>query len=172
MAPIELRPLRAADVASRIGEIDVSEEGDVVYQVVDGELRAVPESWKRPRDEPLDLGRWTGYVEAGGSAVGAFDGDRLVGIAVYRHGLAEETGQLAALFVDRERRRQGVARRLLADVERIARGGGARRLYVSATPSESAVGFYRSRGFEVAREVNDELFALEPEDVHLVKRLA
>jgi hypothetical protein len=48
---------------------------------------------------------------------------------------------------------------------------GARKLYVSATPSVSAVGFYRNRGFELAEEVNKELFELEPEDIHMIMKL-
>ena len=41
-------------------------------------------------------------------------------------------------------------------------------MYVSATPSESAVGFYRSLGFEQVTAVNPQLFALEPEDIHMI----
>ena len=45
---------------------------------------------------------------------------------------------------------------------------GACRLYISATPSASALGFYLSLGAELADPVDDQLFALESEDVHLV----
>jgi hypothetical protein len=44
-------------------------------------------------------------------------------------------------------------------------------LYVSATPSESALGFYRSLGARLADPVDPDLFAREPEDVHLVLEL-
>jgi hypothetical protein len=44
-------------------------------------------------------------------------------------------------------------------------------LYVSATPSESAVGFYTGQGFRPTEEVNEELFELEPEDIHMIKPL-
>jgi hypothetical protein len=41
-------------------------------------------------------------------------------------------------------------------------------MYVSAVPSGSAVGFYLSRGCELAEEPHRDLFAHEPEDIHLV----
>jgi hypothetical protein len=44
---------------------------------------------------------------------------------------------------------------------------GARRLYISATPSENTVGFYTHLGCVITREVDPALFELEPEDIHL-----
>ena len=48
---------------------------------------------------------------------------------------------------------------------------GADQLYVSAVPSESAVGFYRSQGFRLADEVHPDLYELEPDDIHMIKEL-
>ena len=48
-----------------------------------------------------------------------------------------------------------------------ARELGARRLYISSTPSENTVRFYLRRGARVTNEVDAALFALEPEDIHL-----
>ena len=79
--------------------------------------------------------------------------------------------QLEALFVDRAHRRHGIAAALVARIEVEARAGGARRLYVSATPSESAVGLYSSRGFGPTADPIPELLALEPEDVHMTLEL-
>jgi hypothetical protein len=42
-------------------------------------------------------------------------------------------------------------------------------MYVSAVPSESAVGFYQSQGFEPTDTPIPTLFELEPEDIHMVK---
>ena len=77
-----------------------------------------------------------------------------------------------ALYVDQAARRSGVAGALTDEVERLARRSGAQSLYVSATPSESAVGFYLSRGFQLARHVNEELSAREPEDIQMEKALS
>ncbi len=111
------------------------------------------------------------YMALDGTAFGAFDGDRLVGLAVYRPRLTPDMGQLAGLHVSNGYRRQGVASRLFEDALALARADGADRLYVSATPSGSAVGFYLSKGFEPTTTPDPELLAKEPEDVHMVLRL-
>ena len=75
------------------------------------------------------------------------------GVAVLRPRLTAVRAQLQSLFVSRAYRRRGVARRLVAEVERRAIAGGARELYVSAMPSVPAVGFYLAQGFWVTDEV-------------------
>ena len=50
----------------------------------------------------------------------------------------------------------------------IAAAAGAMSMYVSATPSGSAVGFYMSRGCQLAARPHPALFAKEPEDIHLI----
>jgi N-acetylglutamate synthase-like GNAT family acetyltransferase len=95
----------------------------------------------------------------------------MVAIAVLRYRLTEDMAELAALFVSRPYRRRGIARQLMQSVLCRAKRSGAARIYVSATPSASAVGFYQSLGFGLAEQVNAELFALEPEDVHMVRVL-
>ena len=160
---------------SRVAEIDVSEHGDIVYVYADGDVQISHEEWARPRHTAEEckcfLDKWNSEVRSGGAALGAFDGDRLVGIAVVRYGLTDTMAQLTALFVSRDHRRLGVARRLTREVCRLAKMAGATDLYVSATPSRSAVGFYRSQGFRLADQVNRELYELEPEDIHMFQAL-
>ena len=110
-------------------------------------------------------------LDLDGMAFGAFDGDRLVGIAIYRPWLAETMGQLGLLHVGNGYRRQGIATRLFDEVLHLARVDRANRLYVSATPSGSAVGFYLSKGFEPTATPNANLLAEEPEDIHMILRL-
>jgi hypothetical protein len=43
---------------------------------------------------------------------------------------------------------------------------GAAGLYVSATPSENTVDFYRRRGCRITPDADPELLAPEPEDIH------
>ena len=107
-------------------------------------------------------------LELGGTAIGAFDGDRLAGIAIYRPRLTQDMAQLALLHVSDGYRRQGVASRLYDEVLRMAHGDGATHLYVSATPTGSAVGFYRTKGFEPTDEPDPGLLAEEPDDIHMV----
>ena len=69
------------------------------------------------------------------------------------------------------RRDVGIGRRLCEALEAIARDAGDERIVVSATPSEHTVTFYRRRGYEVMAEPLEELFAREPDDIHLEKSL-
>jgi GNAT superfamily N-acetyltransferase len=171
---IEIRELARGELA-RVYDIDDSDDGDVVYVVAAGRLTAIPVDWHRPRRTPerwnQSIARWETILNQGGVVYGALLGDLLVGVAVLRARLTPARAQLQSLFVSRAYRRQGVASRLVGEVERRAITSGARELYVSAMPSVPAVGFYLAQGFRVTEEVDPDLFAQEPEDIHLVKPL-
>ena len=176
---IKIREMNRFELG-RIAEIDRSEHITTGYTYEGGKLRAACVDWCVPR-WPMEGDDFSvrAHIEAiapiledGGVLLGAFDEqDHLVGFAVLRYQLAERMAQLDALFVSRAYRRQGIATQLTSRVARLAKADGAIQLYVSATPSESAVGFYLSQGFRLAEEVNQELYALEPEDIHMVRRL-
>lgn len=164
----------------RIGEIDRSEEISQSYVFRDGSLELRDAHWSVPRwsldggGEHSVAGKiavWRPWLEQGGTMFGAFDGDALVGFAIYRPRLSPGMAQLAVLHVSRSYRRQGLGRALSAKVIEAARRDGARRLYVSSAPTEGTVEFYQSLGFQPAREVNRELFELEPEDIHMTMGL-
>jgi len=76
---------------------------------------------------------------------------------------------LAFLHISRPHRRRGVGTALWAEVERTAVEADAKAIYVSAMPSESAVGFYLSRGCVLAAPPHPALHAKEPEDIHLAR---
>ena len=174
MAMITYREMSSAELPSRAPEIDVSEHGDVVYCWQDGKLKAVPEAWDRPRwtAETWRQENWSTVLSRASVRVwGAFDNSQLVGLIVYRPHLTADTAQLAALFVSKDHRRQGIAARLTCEVSGQANRDGHARLYVSATPSESAVNFYQRQGFVPTQDTNAELYELEPEDIHMVKAL-
>jgi GNAT superfamily N-acetyltransferase len=101
---------------------------------------------------------------------GAFDGDALVGVAVLDtlwRGPAADLLQLEWLHVSRDYRARGVGRHLFEQVREAARRRGARGLYVSATPSENTIGFYLRRGGVLMSKPDPELYAREPDDIHL-----
>ena len=101
-------------------------------------------------------------------------GDRLAGVAVLGGGAVggdPRQLQLAILHVDRGFRRRGVASLLFDEMRQEAARRGARRLYISATPSEGALRFYLGQGARLADPPDPVLLALEPEDVHLVLSL-
>ena len=108
------------------------------------------------------------YLKLGGTAIGSFDGDHLAGIAIYRPRITETMAQLALLHVSDGYRRQGIASTLVQEVLRLARRDAATHLYVSATPTQSAVGFYLRQEFLPTDTPDPELLAEEPEDIHMV----
>lgn len=171
---VNLRHMTGEELA-RVEEIDVSERGATVYAVAEGKLVLKEEPWQRQRRSAEKwqphIEQWQTLLEQGGAAIGAFEDGRLVGVTVLRYRLTHCTAQLAALFVDRAHRRAGIASALTRELIRLAQAAGARDLYVSATPSESAVGFYTSQGFHLAQQVNEALYELEPEDIHLLRSL-
>jgi GNAT superfamily N-acetyltransferase len=171
---IEIRELARGELP-RVDAIDDADDGDVVYVVAAGRLKATPMEWHRRRRTPerwqQSIVLWETILDQGGVVCGALLGDLLVGVAVLRPHLTAARAQLQSLFVSRAYRRQGVASRLVGEVECRAVAGGARELYVSAVPSVPAVGFYLAQGFRVADTVDPDLFAQEPEDIHLVKSL-
>jgi predicted N-acetyltransferase YhbS len=79
--------------------------------------------------------------------------------------------QLAFLHVSEASRVAGIGSRLCDNLERMVRSAGDPEMVVSATPSENTVRFYLGRGYELMAEPLPELFELEPEDVHMKKRL-
>jgi GNAT superfamily N-acetyltransferase len=160
---------------SWVEEIDVTESGHLLYHYREGKLETERQAWHRSyRNAAMwqnYIERWKAVLARGGVALGAFDGTRLVGIAVLEYHLTERMAHLVALFVSQDFRRQGIAARLTQEVMQLAKAHGADQLYVSATPSESAIGFYLSQGFALAKQVHQELYALEPEDIHLLRQL-
>lgn len=159
---------------SRAQEIDVSESGRIIYRYTDGEIHPVAEEWHRLAWNAAEwadtIRKWTDQLKWD-VMLGAFAAETLVGLAALRYRLTESTAQLVSLHVSRQARRQGVATRLTHEIIRLAKEKGAQELYVSATPSESAVGFYLRQGFRPTARVNEELYALEPEDIHMVRQL-
>jgi GNAT superfamily N-acetyltransferase len=164
----------------RVGEIDRTERIDLLYeqhgtQLVErhGEWNAPPwdTAGHRQHSVAAQVGMLERYLDDGGIALGAFAGERLVGIAVVVPDLRPGLAQLAYLHVSAPWRATGVGHRLTEQIEQIARTAGASEMVVSATPSENTVRFYVGRGFHVMAEPLAELFELEPEDVHLHKGL-
>ena len=106
----------------------------------------------------------------GGTFHGAFEGGTLIGVSVQDSrfmGREADQLQLKFLHVSQRHRRGGLGRALFEKSVARARELGARRLYISATPSENSVHFYLRLGCRVTNEVDAALFALEPEDIHL-----
>jgi predicted N-acetyltransferase YhbS len=160
--------------------IDRRELVERIYEVRDGGLVLRPNFFDIPGWPKGEPGKAMPLLEAsydrGGVFLGVFEGPRLVGAAVIdtrRLGPAADLVQLSFLHVGRDHRRQGLGTELYEAAHAVAAALGAAGLYVSATPSENTVDFYRRRGCLVTPVPNPELLALEPEDVHFeCRRLA
>ena len=95
---------------------------------------------------------------------------RIVALAVLESrpiGTRGDALQLKFLHVSHAHRSQGHGRRLFDLAAREATRRGAKRVYVSATPSQNTIDFYLRRGCTVTAEPDPALLALEPEDIHL-----
>jgi GNAT superfamily N-acetyltransferase len=178
---IEIHRLGVDDLHRVVAAIDRTEVIDIQYEVVDGVLRERSVA-------PIDVPPWTlegaehsvdsyvawlaPLVAAGAPALVPHDDDVPVGLAVVVPDYDLPLGWLAFLHVSRSHRRRGVAAALWDAATDACREAGATSMYVSATPSGSAVGFYRSRGCVLADPPRPELFEPEPHDIHLVLDLS
>lgn len=174
---ITIRHMASSEL-DRISDIDRSEHVPQEYSYRSGSLEKrnvdvrVPTWFRSGNHEHSVQGKvnaWQPIIDRGGTLVGAFDGDILVGFAIYQPPPLEDgMANFSVLHVSRNYRRRGIGSLLAGEVARLARSHGARRLYVSATPSGPTIEFYRSHVFEPTDEPNQALFALEPHDIHMI----
>jgi GNAT superfamily N-acetyltransferase len=171
-----------ADDVSLVATIDRSEHVDVQYGVVDGQLTEQPvvmadvPAWdptgSGPHSVAFEIDFCASVLAGGAVLLGAFDEEQTLGLAVVHPSFESRRAWLAFLHVSRPHRRRGAARALWEAATDLARAAGATSIYVSATPTGSAVGFYLSRGCRLASPVHPALFAAEPDDIHLVCSLS
>jgi GNAT superfamily N-acetyltransferase len=174
---IDVRRLGADDVGL-VASIDRSEHVDVEYCVVDGVLQQRPVTvvdvppWDVEGTGPFSVQGHIDFcsrvVRGGAALLGAFDDDDVAGIAVVDPSFEPAMAWLAFLHVSRPFRRLGAATALWGEATSLVRTAGRSQLYVSATPTGSAVGFYLRQGCRLADPVHPELWAAEPDDIHLI----
>ena len=162
------------DEIENVWTIDRGEVIDNIYYLEDGELVLKPEPYDVKGWPPGEAEKYTPLLidcyDRGGWFYGLFDGSVLAGVAILESkpiGHSLDQLQLKFLHISRAYRGQGLGRQLFECARAKASEMGAKRLYISATPSENTVDFYLSFGCTLAGELDPELFALEPEDIHL-----
>ena len=170
---INTRPLAEKELPL-IWTINRAEVIDNIYYLRDGELVLEPEHYEMQGWPPGEPEHYHPILEncfnRGGHFWGAFDGETLVGVAVLEEqliGSKQDTLQLKFLHASSAYRKQGLGRRLFSIAAEQAKSMGAAKMYISSTPSENTVHFYFHLGCQLAEEIDSELFALEPEDIHL-----
>lgn len=158
----------------RVWNIDRSEVVDNIYLVEGGTLVLRPQHFDVLGWPPGEAEKYTPLLldsfDRGGWFHGLFDRAELVGVVVLdskRIGKHGDQLQLKFLHVSRSYRNRGLGKQLFELARAAARERGAKRLYISATPSENTVNFYLRSGCAVAGEPDPELLQLEPEDIHL-----
>ena len=170
---ISYRLLAKEDAASLRG-IDRSEYIDAIYYLRGGKLVLEPEVYDVRGFNPQELEKMVEeteeLVERGGTVYGAFADGTLVGASSVECdfiGSAKDTLQMPILHISKDCRGRGVGQQLMQLVIDKARQLGAKKLYVSATPSRNTIHFYQRMGCIMATEIDPLLFAKEPEDIHL-----
>ena len=158
----------------QIWRIDRSEVIENIYYFENGVLVLKPEHFKAYGWPPGEAEKYTPIFydcfDRGGWFYGAFDEGKLVGTAILESkfiGKNKEKLQLKFLHVSQTYRNRGLGKHLFELARVTARRRGARGLYISATPTENTVNFYLRLGSVVADQPDPELFAFEPEDIHL-----
>jgi predicted N-acetyltransferase YhbS len=176
--PMIIRELTRSEV-ERVWQIDRREVIEKVYHMRDGRLTLETDFYDMQGWPPGEAKLYTPILldcyDRSGFFCGAFDGNALAGVAILESrfvGSRKDQLQLKFLHVGRPYRRMGLGKTLFECAAQRAREMGAKKLYISATPSENTIGFYMHLGCTLAGEIDAELFALEPEDIHLEYVLA
>lgn len=171
---ITIRAMQRGEI-EKIWTIDRSEVHHHLYCLEEGALRLVPAYFEVPGWDPDQIEADTPRLEAcfarGGAFIGAFDAELLVGVVVVDTvplGSDGNQRQLKYLYVSRGYRQHGIASRLFQEGAAFAKEQGAKFLYISATPTENTVNFYQSRGARLNPTPDSDLYAQEPEDIHLL----
>lgn len=166
---------------NRIAEIDRSERVRIGYVLQSGRLEKTSVDWDVPGFYSTGEGNHSVYeqlrfveshLQSGGKMIGAFNDQTLVGVGVITPDIRPGVAQLAYLHVSNRFRRQGIGTHLVQAMIEEALQLGTSSIYVSATPSGSAVGFYTSFGFRLVDHPIPELYEMEPEDIHMIKNLS
>lgn len=158
----------------QVWSIDRSEVIDNIYRFENGALVLRPEHHDVHGWPTGEAEKYTPILrdcfDRGGWLRGVFDRSDLVGVVVLENKRIGKSGdqlQLKFLHVSNRYRNTGLGTQLFELAKATAKARGAKRLYISATPSENTIKFYLRLGCVVTREPDAELIELEPEDIHL-----
>lgn len=179
MIEIHFRWMKSNEV-TKIRDIDRSERIRTGYKYSNGNLQSMNVVWDSPPWALEGDGEYSveaeirfcqSHLDRNSQMFGAFDKEKLVGVGIIEQDIVANMAQLVFLHVSNQYRQQGIGRKITEALIKKAEESAAKRIYVSATPSESAVGFYLSQGFKPTDTPIPELFRLEPKDIHMVKIL-
>ena len=170
---MEIRSLERNDIRD-IGNIDRSEIINQIYYHKNENLVLKKKYYNilgwDPKEIERNIKNLYDLYDRGGSFLGLFQEKRIVGvIALECKFIGTNMDQLQVVFlhIDKNFRKQGYGKILMNQAKVRAKELGAKKLYISATPSKNTVDFYMHLGCKLASEINVDLFQLEPYDIHL-----
>jgi len=158
----------------KIRNLDRSEIIDQIYYYKNDELILVDEhhdisGWEPKNLEEIVSNLYFNY-DRKATIYGAFEDTKMIGLVALDSefiGKNNDTLLLDFLHVDKSYRKIGVGDTLFEMIAKKAKELGAKKLYISATPTKNTIQFYFNRGCELTEELNNKLYELEPEDIHL-----
>jgi len=170
---MEIRAVKRKEI-NDIRNIDRSEIINQFYYYKNGKLMSKKKynnilGWD-PKDIERNINNLYDLYDRGGSFFGLFHDERIVGvIALECKFIGRNNDQLQVVFlhIDKNYRKQGYGKKLMNQIKERAKELGAKKLYISATPSKNTVDFYMHLGCKLASEINSALYQLEPYDIHL-----
>lgn len=170
---MKIRTLRKEEI-EKVRNIDRSEIVEQIYYWKDGQLTLEDEIYHIKGWDPSELEQSIKHLhdidDRNGTLFGAFDRNRLIAIsALESEFIGRKKDQLQLYFhhVDSHYRHSGIGGKLLKKAIERAKKLGAKKLYISATPSKNTIDFYMHMGCRLTSELNPRLYRLEPEDIHL-----
>ena len=176
---IVYRPL-VRNECHRIKEIDASQYIGRAWREVNGSRQLVEINYQEqgyPNGYENHLENLVKTVKAGGTALGAWCEGRLAGFCTVNNDMFGDKYQyvlLDQLFVTYNLRGQGIGKALFLLAAKAAREKGAEKLYICAGSSEETIAFYFAIGCEEAKEINHQLYQLDPRDFQMefdIKRI-
>ena len=157
-----------------IREIDREEEINGIYEYHGGELVLNPQKIlikEFPAEELNDIiHRQYKLLKKGGKVIGAFYDNILVGVVSIekdRRGHLLEYCKMDILYVSKKFRGSGIGNILVKKSKTTAKQFGATKLYISATSSKNTIDFYLKHRASLVEEIDEELFSMEPKDIHM-----
>lgn len=173
LSALEVRPLSESELDS-IRTIDRSELIEQQYFVAEDKLqiRSVKYDVKGFDSNELDqlIANQNDIRHSGGQVLGAYLDSILAGVVsidARLFGNENQFSKMDILYIDANHRGNSIGKQLVQRAQVIASDFGAKKLYISATPTKTTVDFYMNLGATLIPTPNQKLFNLEPEDIHL-----
>ncbi|WP_376744331.1 GNAT family N-acetyltransferase [Acinetobacter sp.] len=177
---ISFRPLQYAEIDLIWQQIDRKELITHMYLQHSQQLQLIDcfydvQSWDHhhlENDPPLIKHLY----QQGALCIGAFNpSNQLIAVQVVSNQKITDYPQAKLLqyfYVDAHHQGYGIGSQLMQTVITSAKKLGGKQLYISATPSQRTVDFYLNQGARLLEKPDQQLWSLEPEDIHLIYHLS